>query len=42
MLNAGATIDLLDFLEIRTDINIYVMDSHRPYNLHNLFSYNNV
>lgn len=42
MLNAGGTIDLLEFLQPREDLTVYVLDSHRPLNLHNLFVHDKV
>lgn len=42
MVNAGGTIDLLEILNVPKDVSIYVLDSHRPLNLHNLFTHEQV
>ncbi|OLL23973.1 Cell division control protein 45 [Neolecta irregularis DAH-3] len=37
MINCGALIDLVGYLQPRQGLTIYVIDSHRPWNLDNLF-----
>ncbi|KAJ2648680.1 DNA replication initiation factor cdc45 [Coemansia sp. RSA 1250] len=36
-LNCAAQIDIQDFVTLREDLNIMVIDSHRPFNLYNVF-----
>ena len=42
LINAGGMIDLSKFLDISTNTTVYVIDSHRPFNLKNLFMHENV
>ncbi|BFZ62440.1 DNA replication initiation factor cdc45 [Saitoella coloradoensis] len=37
MLGFGNTMDLCDLFPVRAEVVVYVIDSHRPYNLANLF-----
>ncbi|KAJ1919382.1 DNA replication initiation factor cdc45, partial [Tieghemiomyces parasiticus] len=36
-LNCGATADLADLFQLPPDVTLYVMDSHRPFHLRNLY-----
>ncbi|GAB5358371.1 hypothetical protein AAMO2058_000451800 [Amorphochlora amoebiformis] len=36
MINCGGTVDLQDFLQLNENVSVYVLDSHRPYNLNNV------
>ncbi|KAJ2360042.1 DNA replication initiation factor cdc45, partial [Coemansia sp. RSA 2610] len=36
-LNCGAQIDIQDFVTLREDLVVMVIDSHRPFNLYNVF-----
>jgi cell division control protein 45 len=38
LINCGGCIDLLEFLEPEDDCVIYVCDSHRPYDVFNVYS----
>lgn len=42
LLNCGALIDLSQYLTPQDYVTIYVIDSHRPWNLDNAFSDNNI
>lgn len=37
MIDCGGTVDLAELLSISPEMMIYLLDSHRPYNLHNVF-----
>lgn len=37
MLGCGGIVDLSEFISVSEEINIYVFDNHRPYNLNNIF-----
>jgi cell division control protein 45 len=38
MLDCGATVDLAELLSVSPEMTIYLLDSHRPYSLFNIFS----
>jgi len=38
MIGCGATVDLAEFLSLSPDVSIYLIDSHRPYSLFNIFN----
>lgn len=38
MINCGSTIDIVEILEPPEDIIFFVIDSHRPYDLCNVYS----
>lgn len=41
-INVGGILDISQFLNINSELtNIYILDSHRPLNLHNLYGSNN-
>ncbi|KTW30903.1 DNA replication initiation factor CDC45 [Pneumocystis jirovecii RU7] len=42
LLNCGALIDLYQYLTPQDHISVYVIDSHRPWNLDNAFSNSNI
>ncbi|KAG4304658.1 hypothetical protein PORY_002051, partial [Pneumocystis oryctolagi] len=42
LLNCGALIDLYQYLTPQDHVSIYVIDSHRPWNLDNAFSNSNI
>lgn len=37
MIDCGATVDLGELLSVSPDMMVYLIDSHRPYNLGNIF-----
>jgi len=37
MVNCGGLVDLDEFFSLPEDANLWVIDAHRPLNLHNLF-----
>lgn len=37
MLGCGGIVDLSELISVSEEINIYVFDNHRPYNLNNIF-----
>lgn len=37
MLNCGGLVDLSEFFTLSPEVTLYVIDSHRPHNLHNVF-----
>lgn len=38
MLDCGGSVDLNDFFQISSNVSIYLLDSHRPYTLFNIFN----
>lgn len=36
MINCGATVHLQSFLELKDNLRIFIIDSHRPYHLGNV------
>lgn len=38
MVNCGGTIDIVELLEPAEDIVFFIIDSHRPYDLPNIYS----
>ncbi|KRZ30221.1 Cell division control protein 45 -like protein [Trichinella pseudospiralis] len=39
-INCGGTIDISELLQLSKDITVFVLDSHRPFNLENVYSTN--
>ncbi|KRZ08161.1 Cell division control protein 45 -like protein [Trichinella zimbabwensis] len=39
-INCGATVDISELLQLSKDITVFVLDSHRPFNLENVYSTN--
>jgi hypothetical protein len=37
MINCGGLVHILDFFDVPEQALVYVVDSHRPANLHNVF-----
>ncbi|KAL1922012.1 uncharacterized protein VTP21DRAFT_10654 [Calcarisporiella thermophila] len=42
MINCGGMMDIAEDFELSPDINVIIMDSHRPLNLHNIFGSNQI
>lgn len=42
LLNCGTMVDLNNYLVSMEDVSIYVIDSHRPHNLNNIYIENNI
>ena len=42
LLNLGATFDVLDLFMPESDVKIFIADSHRPLNVHNVYYDNNI
>jgi len=42
MINCGGLVDLTEFLSLTDILTVYIIDSHRPYNLSNIYSTNQV
>ncbi|KAJ3036486.1 hypothetical protein HDV00_002695 [Rhizophlyctis rosea] len=42
LINCGGLVDITEYLSINEQMTIYVADSHRPANLHNLLAHDNV
>jgi cell division control protein 45 len=40
MINCGGTVNLTEFLELPRNVQVHVMDSHRPYHLRNVAEQN--
>lgn len=37
MIDCGATVDLAELLSLSPELIVYLLDSHRPYSLFNIF-----
>jgi cell division control protein 45 len=42
MINCGGLVDLTEFLSFSEILTVYIIDSHRPYNLSNIYSTNQI
>jgi len=42
MINCGGLVDLTEFLSLSEILTVYIIDSHRPYNLSNIYSTNQI
>lgn len=42
LINCGATLDIFDFLELGEDTEIYILDSHRPLDVRNVYNTNQI
>ena len=38
MINCGGLVNVQDFLTLSPSMHVYIMDSHRPINLQNIFA----
>ncbi|KAI9294548.1 CDC45-like protein [Neoconidiobolus thromboides FSU 785] len=42
LINCGGGLDIYRIFETSKDIQVYIFDSHRPYNLHNVYNYTSI
>lgn len=42
MLNCGGLVDLSEYFTLSDEMTCYVLDSHRPLNLHNIYATNQI